>query len=64
MFFELVSIYLPLFQIMVMKYMTIENKNWTSSKNFAPKLNLNHNIYTGKIYPFKMFFKYIFFTIT
>ena len=24
--------------------MTKENENWTSSKNFAPKLNLNHNI--------------------
>jgi len=45
MFFELVSILLPLFQIMVIKYMTKENENWTSLKNFAPKLNLNHNIY-------------------
>ena len=25
--------------------MTKENKNWTSFKNFASKLNLNHNIY-------------------
>ena len=25
------------------KYMTKENENWTSLKNFAPKLNLNHN---------------------
>ena len=25
--------------------MTKENKNWSSLKNFAPKLNLNHNIY-------------------
>ena len=31
------------------KYMTKENENWTSLKNFAPKLNLNHNIYsTGR----------------
>ena len=47
MFFELVLIYLPLFQIMVMntQQKKINNpKNWTSSKNFAPKLNLNHNI--------------------
>ena len=25
--------------------MTKENKNWTRFENFAPKLNLNHNIY-------------------
>ena len=46
MFFELVSI---LFAI-VLDYgneyiMMKENTNWTSFKNFAPKLNLNHNIY-------------------
>ena len=29
-------------------YTTKENKNWTSFKNFAPKLNLNHNIYKSK----------------
>ena len=27
------------------EYTTKENKNLTSFKNFAPKLNLNHNIY-------------------
>ena len=27
------------------EYMTKENKNWTSFKKFAPKLNLNHNTY-------------------
>ena len=32
------------------EYMTKENKNWTSFKNFAPKLNLNHNIYTSCTY--------------
>ena len=77
MFLELVSIYLPLFQIMQMnmlwfkfvlglmffelvsvlfaivphysnEYTTKENKNWTSFKNFAPKLNLNHNKYMTK----------------
>ena len=26
--------------------MTKENKNWTSSKKFVPKLNLKHNIKT------------------
>ena len=45
MFFELVSI---LFAIIVPdydnEYMTKENKNWTSFKNFTPQLNLNHNI--------------------
>ena len=25
------------------KYMTKEDKNWTSLKNFAPKLNSTHN---------------------
>ena len=27
--------------------MTKENKNWTSFKNFAPKLNLNQNMNTA-----------------
>ena len=27
------------------EYTTKEDKNWTCFKNFAPKLNLNHNIY-------------------
>jgi len=46
MFFELVSIIV--FAIVPHygnEYMTKENKIWTSFKNFAPKLNLNHNIY-------------------
>jgi len=47
MFFELVSIIL--FAIVPdygNDYMTKENNNWTSFKNLAPKLNLNHNIST------------------
>ena len=32
--------------------LTKENKNWTSFKNFAPKLNLNHNIYIHHIQAF------------
>ena len=36
--------------------MTKENKNWTSFKHFAPKLNLNHNIYFAPIFIF--FFYY------
>ena len=44
-FFELVSIWFAIVPDYVNEYMTKENKNWTSFKNFAPKLNLNHNIY-------------------
>jgi len=44
MFFELVSILFAIVPDYVNDYMTKENKNWTSSKNFAPKLNSNHNI--------------------
>ena len=42
MFFELVSILLAFVPDYCDEYTT---KNWTSFKNFAPKLNLNHNIY-------------------
>ena len=46
MFFELLSILLannvPDYGN---EYMTKETKNWTSFKNFVPKLNLNHNMY-------------------
>ena len=45
MFFELVSILFAIVPDYVNDHMTKENKNWTSLKNFAPKLNLNHNIY-------------------
>jgi len=48
MFFELVSISFAIVPGYGNEYMTKENKNnkdWTSFKNFAPKLNLNHNIY-------------------
>jgi len=45
MFFELVSILFAIVPDYGNEYMTKENKNWTSFKNFAPKLNLNHNIY-------------------
>ena len=46
MFFELVSILFAIVPGYGNEYMTKENKYWTSFKNFAPKLNLNHNIYT------------------
>ena len=45
MFFELVSILFAIVPDYGNEYMTKENKNWTSFKNFAPKLNWNHNIY-------------------
>ena len=43
-FFELVSILVAFVPDYGNEYTTKENKNWTSFKNFAPKLNLNHNI--------------------
>ena len=43
MFFELVSILFTLVPDYGNKYMTKENKNLTSFKNFAPKLYLHHN---------------------
>ena len=45
MFFELVSTLCAIVPDYANEYMTKENKNWTRFKNFAPKLNLNHNIY-------------------
>ena len=45
MFFELVSILFAIVPDYGNECMTKENKNWTSFKNFAPKLNSNHNIY-------------------
>ena len=47
MFFELVSILFAIVPDYGNEYMTKENKNWSSLKNFASKLNLNHNIYTS-----------------
>jgi len=44
-FFELVSILFAIVPDYDNEYMTKENKNWTSFKNFAPKHNLIHNIY-------------------
>ena len=44
MFFELVSILFAIVPDYGNEYMTKEDKNWTSFKNFTPKLNLNHNI--------------------
>ena len=49
-FFELVSILFAIVLDYGNEYMTKENKNWTSFKNFAPRLNLNHNIYTVLYY--------------
>ena len=45
MFFELVSILFAIAPDYGNESMTKENKNWNSFKNFAPKLNLYHNIY-------------------
>ena len=42
-FFELVSILFAIVPEYGNEYTTKENKNWTGFKNFAPKLNLNHN---------------------
>jgi len=44
-FFELVPILFAIVSDYGNKYMTKEKENWTSLKNFAPKLNCNHNIY-------------------
>jgi len=44
-FFELVSILFAIVADYGNEYTTKENKTCTSFKNFAPKLNLNHNIY-------------------
>ena len=46
MCFELVPILFAIVLDYGNEYMTKETNNWTSFKNFAPKLNLNHNIYT------------------
>ena len=46
MFFELVSNLFAIVPDYGNEYMKKENKNWTSFKNFAPKLNLNPNIYS------------------
>ena len=42
-YFELVSILFAIVPDYGNDYTTKENNNWTSFKNFAPKLNLNHN---------------------
>ena len=42
--FELVSILFAIVPDYGNEYTTKENKNWTSFRNFPPKLNLNHNI--------------------
>ena len=47
-FFELVSILFAIVPDYGNEYTTKENKNWTSFKNFAPKLNLNHNIWSKR----------------
>lgn len=48
MLFELVSILFSIVPDYGNEYLTKENNNWTSFKNFAPELNLNHNIHKGK----------------
>ena len=42
MFFELVLVLFAIVRDYGNEYMTKENKNCTSFKNFAPKLNWNH----------------------
>ena len=49
MFFGLISILFAIVLDYGNEYMTKEHKNWTDFKNFAPKINLNHNIYEGEI---------------
>ena len=44
MFFELVSILFAIVPDYGNEYTAKEKRNWTSLKNFAPKLDLNHNI--------------------
>ena len=51
MLFELVSILFAIVPDYGNEYMTKENTNRTSFKNFAPKLNLNHNI---SIWPYSI----------
>jgi len=48
MFFELVSISFSIVLVYGNEYMTKENENWTSFKNFVPKLNFNHNMDNSK----------------
>ena len=48
-FFELVSILFAIAPDYGNEYMTKENKNWNSFKNFAPKPNFNHNMYNRSI---------------
>ena len=52
--FEMVSILFAIGPDYSNEYSTKENKNWTSFKNFAPKLNLSNNIY----FPRKLDFAY------
>ena len=49
MFFELVSILFAIVPHYGNDYTTKENKNCTSVKNFAPKLNLNVTYTTTKL---------------
>ena len=53
MFFELVSILFAIVPDYGNEYTTKENKNCTSFKNFAPKLNLNHNTLSVDVLTFK-----------
>ena len=48
MFFEPVSISFAIVLVYGNDYMTKENKNLTSFKNFTPKLILNHNLRLGE----------------
>ena len=60
MFFQLVSILFAIVPDYGNEYTKKENKNWTSFKNFVPKLNLNHNMYINLLYIcYKFIYNYI-----
>ena len=44
-FYEVVSILFAIVLDYDNEYTTKENKNWTSFKDFALKINLNHDVY-------------------
>ena len=62
--FELVSILFAIVPEYENEYITKENKNWTSFKDVAPKLNLNHNVYTKIPCWFETVSKFLFTGIT
>ena len=57
MFFGLGSILFAIVLDYGNEYMTKEHKNRTGFKNFAPKINLNHNIYIFRSQQVQVFLK-------